>query len=186
MRLIIPLLFLTLVLNALPSNAAPTTKTTTPSLPLSAQPDPLLTDNGFHLTKLPTTQWSLSLGYAGGNFLESDTWTQGVTMSLKYSPLPIDSLPVWDLEAEINKNNTLGAFIGKRWYISDDDYQPYFRLAGGSFFDASSELGNLVQIKRWRARSSVGIGEQLNFEFGFGLAVTGPDLFAQMGYNFKF
>ncbi len=188
MRLLPSILFLTLVLSALTSMGAPTTKTTLDPAPLTNQEDPFLKQKNLAFQeKLPTSELNISLGYASGNFLENDEWVQGPIVSLRYSPLEgTDLLPSWDLQVELNKDNVLGVFFGKRWYVTDDDYHPYVRLAAGSFFDASSELGNFVQIKRWRVRSAFGVGTKINFEFGFGVAVTGPDLFAQLGYNFDF
>ncbi|MDG0815583.1 hypothetical protein [Bdellovibrio svalbardensis] len=188
MRLLRSILFLTLVLSAFISEAAPKTKTTLEPSPLTTQEDPFLKKKNLSFQdRIPTSQINVALGYAGGNFLENDQWAQGVLLSLRYSSLKgTDLLPTWDFQGELNKDNILGVFVGKRWYVSEDDYHPYVRLAAGSFFDASGELANFVQIKRWRLRASAGAGTKFTFEFGFGLAVTGPDLFGQFGYNFDF
>lgn len=186
MRLTPIKIFLTLVLSASFAVAAPTTKTTLDPAPLNSQPDPLLADKNFIHDKLPSNQINVAVGYTGGNLLENDQWAQGPVFSLRYSPLGNDLLPKWDFQGELDRDNILGLFVGRRWYINEDEFQPYARLAGGSFFTSSEEFGNLVQIKRWRARASLGIGDRLNFEAGFGVAVTGPDLFATLGYNFNF
>lgn len=186
MRVSVLILFLTLVVSAISVNAAPTTKTTLDPAPLSGQSDPLLADKTISHDKLPSTQLNFAVGFAGGDFLEGDEWKQGPTFSLRYSPLDIEEMPKWDLEGQLNKDNLIGVFFGKRFFVKQDDYLPYIRLAAGTFFDAKSEFANVVEIKRWRARAGFGIGAQFNFEFGAGVAVTGVDLYGQLGYNFNF
>ncbi|HEX7672897.1 MAG TPA: hypothetical protein VF412_01930 [Bdellovibrio sp.] len=186
MRVSVSILFLTLVVNALSAQAAPTTKTTLNPAPLSGQSDPLLADKTMSHDQLPSTQLNLAVGFAGGDFLEGNEWRQGPTLALRYSPLDIEGLPQWDLEGQINKDNLVGAFLGKRFFITQDDYLPYVRIAAGTFFDAKSEFANVVEIKRWRARAGLGIGAQFNFELGAGVAVTGIDMYGQLGYNFNF
>ncbi|HWU43949.1 MAG TPA: hypothetical protein VN132_10945 [Bdellovibrio sp.] len=167
------------------TEAAPTTKTILDAEPLNAQPDPLLDKTLMH-DRVPNHEIQIGVGYLGGNLLEGDEWRQGPLFSFRYSPLHGERLPTWDFQAEFDKGNIIGLFAGRRWYLAEAEYLPYLRLAGGSFFDSKGEIGNLVEIKRWRVRSSVGFGDRLNLEVGFGFAVTGPDLFALLGYNFDF
>ncbi|WP_142697465.1 hypothetical protein [Bdellovibrio sp. NC01] len=167
--------------------AATDTKTTMDPTKLDSSNDPILaTANADLRSPAPTSQVQLALGYVGGNLLENDEWAQGPLVSIRYAPIDIHENVKWDFGGEINKDNIFGLFVGRRWYVEEDEFRPYARVAAGSFFDSHDQLGNLVEIKRWRARASLGIGDRLNFEAGLGIAVTGPDFFAQLGYNFNF
>jgi hypothetical protein len=188
MRLFIPAIFLTLVVSISVGFAATTPRTTLDTQPLSPESDPYLSDKAASLrTPAPTWQVSLGLGYTGGNELERDEWAQGPTFAIRFSSLQHRGQPIWDYHFEVNKDNLVGAFVGDRWYCCENDrFNPYFRAAVGTYFDASDEIGNIVAMKRFRARGSFGIGEDFFTEMGAGLAVTGPDLFLLLGYNLKF
>lgn len=189
MRLFLPLLFLTLVLMNCPTGAAPQTTTTLKSSPLNANEDPLLenSDPTTPRRNQPSLFLNLAVGFSGGNYLERDDYQQGPYLALRYAPFKWVALPTWDYQAEVNKDNIIGLSIGRRWYCCPDDaFLPYVRLSGSTFLEGSGELAGLFETRRWRARASVGVGERLTSEFGVGTAVTGPDLFAQFGYNFAF
>ena len=176
MRVFIPSIFLTLVLSASVGFSATTPRTTLDSQSLSTESDPYLSDRAASIrTPAPTWQMSLGVGFTGGNELENDEWAQGPTFALRISALTPHNLPVWDYHLEVNKDNLVGIFLGRRWYLENDRFNPYFRVAAGTFLDASEEIGNIVQIKRFRARGSAGLGEDFFTEAGVGLAVTGPD-----------
>ncbi|MGE5085096.1 MAG: hypothetical protein ACM3MG_02275 [Bacillota bacterium] len=167
--------------------SATTPRTTLETQPLTPESDPYLSDKAASLrTPAPTWQLSLGLGYTGGNELESDVWAQGPTFAVRFATLEYHNLPVWDYHIEVNKDNLVGFFLGRRWYLENDRFNPYLRLAAGTYLNASEEIGNIVQIKRFRARGSIGIGEDFFTEAGVGLAVTGPDLYLLLGYNLKF
>jgi len=181
------MIFLTLVVSASVGFSATTPRTTLDTQPLSPESDPYLSDKAASLrTPAPTWQMSFGVGYTGGNELENDQWAQGPTFAIRFSSLEYRELPKWDYHFEVNKDNLVGFFVGRRWNLENDRFNPYVRVAVGTYLDASDEVGNLVQIKRFRARGSVGIGEDFFTEMGAGLAVTGPDLFLLFGYNFKF
>lgn len=187
MRLTRLVLFLTLVVSTNFCVAATDTKTTMDPTPLDSSSDPILAMKNSDLrSPAPTAQMQLALGYVGGNLLENDQWPQGPLFSVRYSPIDIHENVKWDFSAELTRDNIFGLFVGHRWYVDEDEFRPYARLAAGSYFDADDKLGNLVEIKRWRARAALGIGDRLNFEAGLGIAVTGPDFFALLGYNFNF
>ena len=184
MRVFLFLLFLTLVLNVGEASAAPTTKTTLETSPLIDANDPQLAKDVSHEHE-KTSRINIGVGFEGGNFIKSDEWLQGIGFSLRYSPLE-DEIVNWDFEASVNKENLVGVFVGRRWTVTKDLFQPYVRLAGGSYFNGSGELGNFVQAERFRLRASAGIGTVIQFEFGAGIAGTGPDAFARLSYNFDF
>ncbi|KHD89246.1 MAG: hypothetical protein OM95_05400 [Bdellovibrio sp. ArHS] len=187
MRVLLSLLFLTLVVSPLFSAAAPQTTTTLETQPLNAEADPMLDIRDPELRDSPPTfLLGAALGFAGGNYLESDEWTQGPLLSLRFIPLQDDSI-YWDYEVAVNTANFVGLGAGYRWYCCPDDrFNPYLRASANLYLKGTDELAGLVEIRRWRARASVGLGNAFTTEFGVGVAVTGPDLFAQFGYNFTF
>lgn len=182
------LFFLTLVLSSLQVIAAPTTKTTLETKPFSGESDPVLESYDPSFSKGPPSfLLNLSLGFAGGNFLERDEYNQGAFAALRYMPVELEELPDWDYSVEVNQKNLVGLGVGRRWYCCpDDEFIPYLRLSGNIFLEGAGELAGIAEIRRWRARASGGVGQQFTFEMGFGLAVTGTDLFAQLGYNLAF
>lgn len=180
------LFFLTLVLSCFQALAAPTSKTTFETKPFSGENDPFLesVDSSFH--KRPTSIFNISLGFEGGNYLERDQYMQDPFISLRYMPLSGD-FPDWDYQVELNQENLVGFGMGRRWYCcSDDEFVPYLRASANLFLSGSGEIGGIAEIRRWRSRFSGGVGKKLSFEMGFGIALTGSDLFAQFGYNFDF
>lgn len=187
MRVFLSLLFLTFVLSTLQSQAAPQSKTTLETTPIDAQPDPNLVAIDPELReKIPTFYLNTSLGFSGGNYLEGDEVNSGPYMALRYYPLWSD-YPTWDYQVEVNSSNLIGLSAGRRWYCcSDMAFEPYLRLAGAMFLDGAGELAGFVEIRRWRFRASAGVGEKFVTEIGVGYAITGPDLFAQFGYNWGF
>lgn len=187
MRVFLPLFFLTLVLSGFATLAAPQTTTTLETTPLSAEDDPLLaTVTPSMIKDRPTFYLNTSVGFAGGNYIESDEYHQGPFLALRYIPMN-ESLPVWDYQVEVNKANFVGISVGRRWYCCPEEtYMPYVRASANMFLEGSGELGGLVEIRRLRLRGSIGFGESFISEFGVGYAITGPDIFAQFGYNFSF
>ncbi|WP_413580473.1 hypothetical protein [Bdellovibrio sp. HCB288] len=168
------------------SLAAPSTTTTLDPQPLSGESDPYLSDKAAALrTPAPTWQLGLLAGYGGGHIVENDEWPQGVIYGLRIANLERER-PVWDLHFEFNEHNAIGIFGAHRWNLENDRFYPYARLALGTFLDPDDELGNIVQIKRFRARGGIGVGESFFFEMGVGLAVVGADLYAITGYGFNF
>lgn len=181
------LIFLTLVAFHCGTLAAPSDRTTLPSMPLSDDPDPYLEGRTSSLReKAPTTRIHLALGFTGGNYLESDEYQQGPTVVLRFASLAT-GLPVWDYQIEFqNQDRLLGLSMGRSWYIDDHRLNPFFRTSAGVHLDGEGQLADLVEIRRWRLRGSTGVGETFCIEMGAGIAVTGPDLFLQLGYNFSF
>lgn len=188
MRVFFPLLFLTLVLSLPLAQAAPQTSTTVETTPYSMEDDPDLARlDPSHRASLPTAALSLSLGFSGGNYLERDEYQQGPFLALRYMPLEKETTPVWDYQLELTKDNLVGLSLGRRWYCCPGDpFQPYARASANLFLDSSAELASFAEIRRWRLRAAVGIGETFVSEFGVGYAITGPDLYAQFGYHFLF
>ncbi|UYL08801.1 hypothetical protein B9G69_017295 [Bdellovibrio sp. SKB1291214] len=186
MRVFVVSLFLTLVVLSKVSLAAPTATTTLETTPLSGESDAYLSDKAAVLrTPAPTWQLELTGGFGGGNYLERGEWPQGPNFGLRFANLEHEK-PKWDLQLSFEKDNVVGIFGARRWFLEEDKFIPYVRLALGTYLDPEAELANLVEIKRFRARAGVGLGEKLFFEFGFGLAVAGPDLYALLGYGFRF
>lgn len=183
MRVIHTLIFLTLVVSPLTGVTAPNTTTPIESTPLMGDHDPLLV--GLESRAQPRNyQINVSVGFSGGNFLEANQYQQGPYLALRYIPL-VDELPDYDFQADVSKSNLVGLAAGRRWYCCpDDSYLPFLRLSANLILKGSGELGGIAEIRRWRARASAGVGERFISEFGLGMAVTGPDLFAQFGYNF--
>lgn len=186
MRVFLPLIFLTLVVSSLTTLAAPQTKTTLETQPLTGENDPLLGSiTPAMIAAKPTFLLNVSVGFEGGNYLERDEYEQGPYIAFRYMPLNHD-LPDWDYQVEVNKANLIGLGVGRRWYATEELYQPFVRLSANMILDSKGELGGLVEIRRLRLRGSMGVGETFTAEFGVGYAITGPDLFAQFGYNFSF
>lgn len=187
MRLLLVPFFLTLVLNSPFLWAAPQTSTTIQSAPLFDEDDPVLATLHPELRQYPITFFmNLSLGYGGGNLLERDEYIQGSYLALRFMPLDNDQI-VWDYHMDINEEGLLGFAVGRRWYCCPgDEFMPYARAAANMILDPKDELAGIAEIRRWRLRAAVGIGESFVWEFGVGLAVTGPDIYAQFGYNFGF
>lgn len=187
MRVFLPLLFLTLVVSSHSAMSAPQTTTTVETSPFSAKEDPELAHlDPEQRNSRPTSIFNFSLGFAGGNFLERDEYQQGVFFALRYIPLE-DDKQVWDYQLEVNKDNLVGGALGRRWYCCPGDtFEPYVRASANLFLKGSGELGGIAELRRWRLRGAVGIGETFISEFGVGYAITGPDLYAQFGYNFLF
>lgn len=180
--------FLTLVLGNNPAVAAPKTNTTFETTPLSGESDPLLEHPDPSLRRIaPAFQLFLSAGFAGGNFLERDQYQQGPFLALRYLQLK-EALPALDYELAIHAaDNLIGLGLGKRWYCCpDDDFLPYLRVSANLILKSSAELAGIAEIRRWRAGASAGVGRNFTFEAGVGIAVTGPDLYGQFGYNFEF
>lgn len=187
MRVYRLLFFLTLVLSSLQVFAAPTSKTTLETKPFKGETDPFLKGVDTSLYERPATfKLNISLGFEGGNYLERDQYLQSPFISLRYMPLE-DEIPDWDYQIEVNAENLVGLAAGRRWYCCpDDEYIPYLRASAHLFLKGSEGLGGLAEIRRWRARASAGVGRKFSFEMGFGIAITGTDLFSQFGYNFEF
>lgn len=182
MRVTDILLFLTLVVSPIFGVAAPTTTTPIETSVLSGESDPLL--EGLEPRIHRNYEINVSFGFSGGHFLERDEYQQGPYLALRYQPL-VDDLPTWDYQAEVTKDNLVGLSMGRRWYCCQEDpYNPFLRLSANLILEGAGELGGFAEIRRWRARASAGIGERFISEFGVGMAVTGPDLYAQFGYNF--
>ena len=188
MRVFLPLLFLTLVLSLSSAKAAPQTSTTMETTPYSIKDDPDLARlDPSNRAALPTAAISISLGFSGGNYLERDEYQQGPFLALRYMPLENNATPVWDYQLELNKDNLVGLSLGRRWYCCPgDSFMPYARVSVNMFLDSSAELASFAEIRRWRLRAAVGLGETFVSEFGVGYAITGPDLYAQFGYHFPF
>lgn len=186
MRLFLTPVFLTLVLSGQLSTAAPRTKTTVNPLPMTAEAGTPLRPLPEELRDKPATSLiGIALGFAGGSYLERDQYIQGPFLSVRYMPLGEDQRPQWDYQVEVNQQNLVGLSMGHRWYCCPEDtFMPYGRLSAIMVLDPSSELAGLAEIRRWRLRSSVGIGETFVSEFGVGVAVTGTDLYAQFGFYF--
>ncbi|WP_413577271.1 hypothetical protein ACLVWU_03230 [Bdellovibrio sp. HCB290] len=168
------------------SHAAPSAKTSLDTQPLTGEDDPYLSDKAAALrTPAPTWQLGVFGGFGGGHVVENDEWPQGLTYGLRIATLERER-PAWDLHIEFGEDNNIGIFGAHRWNLENDRFYPYARLAVGTFLDPDDELGNIVQIKRFRVRGGVGVGETFFFEMGAGLAVVGVDLYAITGYGFNF
>lgn len=187
MRLLLLPFFLTFVLNASLVSAAPQTTTTIQTTPLSGDDDPALVRTNPAFREDPVTFFmNLSFGYGGGNLLERDEYVQGGYLALRFMPLKNDQI-VWDYHLDVSEKNLMGLAVGRRWYCCPgDEFMPYARASANVILDPKDELAGFAEIRRWRLRAAVGIGESFVWEFGVGLAVTGPDIYAQFGYNFGF
>lgn len=189
MRLLTNLLFLTFVLTPLFSLAAPQTTTTVDPTPYEGADDPSLVATHPDLRTEPTTFYlNVSAGYQGGNFLERDEYQQSGFASVRYMPLQNDQL-IWDyqLAYHFEKESFMNLALGRRWYCCPgDSFMPYARASANLIINPKDELAGLAEIRRWRLRAGLGLGESFVWEFGVGLAVTGTDLYAQFGYNFPF
>lgn len=171
----------------LTSVAAPNTSTTYETTPLSAEPDPLLTNVAVEsMVKPPRHSLLLAAGYAGGSYIDADEWVNGYSFVLRYAHIP-QGVIEWDYGFEVNKENIVGLSAGRRWYCCPGDkFDPYARVSVGTFVDGFSELAGFVDLSRWRVRGSLGLGQSFTTEAGVGYALNGFDLYIQAGYVFKF
>lgn len=186
MRVIFPLLFLTLVVSPLLVKAAPSTTTTVQGSALSGDDDEYL--GSFRREDLPQhakNKLFLGTGYEGGHFTEGGEYAKGPFFVVRWSQL---ANPNWDYEVQyLTGEEIVGLAVGRRWNCCEQDpYQPYARVSLNTFIRSGDELAGFVEIRRWRARAGLGVGEVWNFEAGAGVAVTGTDLYLQFGYNFVF
>ncbi|ASD62725.1 hypothetical protein B9G79_03650 [Bdellovibrio bacteriovorus] len=188
MRVFLSLLFLTLVVSSIQSLAAPTTTTTLETSPLSGEDDPdLASVKVSDFAERKEFMIQTSLGYQSGNYLERDEWTQGPYVALRFAFIKQSPLPVWDYELSYNTEEFLGLGLGHRWYFAEEDrYLPYARLGGNAYLESSDGVTGLIEIRRWRVHAGIGAGETFTGEIGTGFSVTGPDIYAQFGYNFQF
>lgn len=188
MRVFLYLLFLTLVVSTLQSEAAPSTTTTIETSPLSGESDPdLATIKPSDALERKNFQILAALGYQSGNYLERDVWTQGPYLLLRMSSIQKQAQPAWDFEVGLSSEELLSAGLGHRWYFAPDDiYLPYARLGGNAYLESSEGLTGLIEIRRWRVHAGIGAGETFTGEVGTGFSVTGPDLYAQFGVQFQF
>ncbi len=191
MRVYFFTLFLTFVVNLvfIPSTmAAPSTTIKVNPTPLSGESDPSFADKKYLATieKPPTAQVIFSLGYGGGPYLEKSEYIVSPHVRLSYATLT-DELPDLEYSLEINDQNVLGFFFGKRWYCCPgDQFLPYYRLSLGSYFDGNSGLANFAEIRRLRGRAAFGVGRSFFTEIGAGYAATGADYFVDIGYQLQF
>ena len=181
--------FVLLVVSFLSLNvqAAPSTKTTYETQPLTSENDPFLTQEGVQgMTFPPKNSLLLAVGYGAGNYIEASEYIRGVSFVVRYAPLEHQEI-VWDYQVEVNQDNLVGFSAARRWYCCPGDkFDPYARLSLGSYLDGKAELAGLVDLKRWRIRGGWGIGKSFNTEFGVGYALAGFDLYIQTGYVFLF
>jgi hypothetical protein len=168
-------------------HAAPSTKTTYDTQPLSTEADPFLTEEGVKgMIMPPKNSLLLAVGYAGGNYIEADEYVRGISFVIRYAPLDHEEI-VWDYQLEVNHENMVGISAAHRWYCCPGDkFDPYARVSAGSFLDGKAELAGIVDLKRWRVRAGWGFGKNFNTEFGVGYALAGFDLYIQTGYIFLF
>ncbi|MNL03711.1 hypothetical protein D3C87_1242560 [compost metagenome] len=178
-----------LVLNffSLSAHAAPSTKTTYDTQPLTTEPDPFLTAEGVKgMIMPPKNSLLLAVGYAGGNYIEADEYIRGLSFVIRYAPLDHEQI-VWDYQVDVNSDNLVGFSAARRWYCCPGDkFDPYARVSVGSYLDGKAELAGFVDLKRWRVRAAWGFGKSFNTEMGVGYALAGFDLYIQTGYIFLF
>lgn len=187
MRESLTLLLLTLVLGGSLSHAAPTPKTTLPSTSYEDEYDPSLVAIPKEEQEFEARYFlTLGGGFAGGNYLESSSYFQGPYFTLRFLPVEKRQL-VWDYVFELHQDDIFSLGLGRRWYCCPDDpFLPYARLAANIVFNPKDEIAGLAEIRRWRLHAAVGLGKSFTTEIGVGLAVTGPDLYILLGYNFGF
>lgn len=189
MRLLWMLLFLTFVLNSHSGFGAPQTTTTVDPSPFQGADDSSLVRTHPGLMERPVTfLLHISAGYEGGPFLERDEYHQGSFAAVRYMPLEKERV-VWDYQLGYNfeKDHFMNLALGRRWYCCPgDSFMPYARASANLILNPKDELAGLAEIRRWRLRAALGLGESFVWEFGVGFAVTGTDLYGQFGYNFAF
>lgn len=168
-------------------HAAPSTKTTYETQPLTSEDDPFLTKEGVQgMTMPPRNSLLLAVGYAAGNYIEASDYIKGLSFVVRYAPLEHEEIK-WDYQVEVNQDNLVGFSAAHRWYCCPGDkFEPYARVSVGTYLDGKAELAGLVDLKRWRVRGALGLGESFNTEVGVGYALAGFDLYIQTGYIFLF
>lgn len=185
-EILIPFL-LTLVIASSLSWGAPSTRTSLPSRPYSAESDPTLVARPETEQK-KTSRYLLSLGtgYSGGHYLNSDLYSRGSFFSFRFLPLSQKNTD-WDYSFELHESDIFFLGVGKRWYCCEDDpYKPYARIAGSLVLHSKDELAGMVEVKRWRAQGGLGVGQSLFAETGAGVSITGTDLYLLIGLNLNF
>jgi hypothetical protein len=173
-RVFISVLFVGFSFLSLSVHAAPSTKTTYETQPLTTEADPFLTEEGVKGMIMPPKNSSLlAVGYAAGSYIEPDEYVRGISFVVRYAPLDHEVI-VWDYQLEVNHENMIGLSAAHRWYCCPGDkFDPYARVSIGSFLDGKAELAGVVDLKRWRVRAGWGLGKSFNTEFGVGYIQTG-------------
>ena len=188
MRVFINLLFLTLVLLSGRCFAAPNASSELTPIPLDTTP----INSPIWPRDVSPYNISVYAGFSGGTFFEADENLATSSLGLRFS-YDTDLDHSWDYNAEINSpDNLIGLHVGRRNFIfSTSELMPYYKWAVGTHFKGSDGLSNFVEIKRWQARASAGIGDlfhlqqHLYVEAGLGVAVVGIEYFAVLGLNFN-
>lgn len=188
MRVFINLFFLTLVLLAFPAGAAPDTNIQLTPAPLDSSPI------NSPIWPRDVSPYNLAIygGFSGGNIFENDETVALSALGLRFS-YDSDLDHAWDYNAEIDlPDNLIGIHFGRRNFIySPSELMPYYKWGFGTHLKGSDGLSNFVEIKRWQARLSVGVGnlfhldQHLYMEGGLGAAVVGLEYFAGLGVNFN-
>lgn len=188
MRVLIIFYFLTFVLSATLSHASSSNRTTIHPADYDANKDEYLSTiprSDF----APRREWDLGalVGFSGGNYLEDYSWPQGPDFTLRLERLTSSEESKFFTEVTLTSKEYFSVGLGKKFLINDRDiYAPYSVLSLNSYSEFDENLKGLFKMNRWRIRAGAGIGVRFNFEFGAGLAVNGPDLYARFGYKIRF
>ena len=188
MRVFTIFYFLTFVLSSTTGICASTPKTTQETTPYEAETDEYLNSiSRENFAPRKQYEGSLSFGYAGGNFLEEHSWPQGPDINIRLESLDRNEVSRFFGEISLTQKDFYSIGFGKKFMISEEDsFTPYGVLSLNGYSEYDDNIKGLMKLNRLRLRAAAGFGNLINFEFGTGLSLNGPDLYMRLGFKQKF
>ncbi|HEY8272034.1 MAG TPA: hypothetical protein VIG33_14175 [Pseudobdellovibrionaceae bacterium] len=185
MRLSIPILFLTLVVNSIAANAAPTIH----HEPRPIEISPKDKSEPLYSSDPKERYWSFRLGFLGGTLSEAQPTDPLFFYGLGYKFLN-GSLSTWQMEVSGAKDNFLHLVVGKKFYFSFQDTLPYYKFSAGDLIDSGGGLGSILNLKKIQAIAAIGLDDVLKWnqylqaEIGVSYALIGTQLEISLGFGF--
>lgn len=186
MRLSIPILFLTLVVNGLLANAAPAINPGPSPIEMS----PKDKSEPIYSTHREELDWSFRLGALGGTLREAQQTEPLYFYGFSYKFLK-ETTHAWQIEVSGAKDNFLHLVVGKKFFFALlQDSLPYYKLSVGDLIDSSEGLGSVLNLKKIQAMASIGLDDMLQWnqhlqgEIGVSYALIGPQIEVSLGFGF--
>lgn len=187
MRVLMSLLFLTLVLSPTVMLAAPEV-----SKKIESTPFQLVEEEIISSTTLPPPLYRLqtSLFYSSGKILEADESTSQFSLALNLRQKKYET---GELDLYLTQNRLIGLFPGIRFQFGEDSVQrAYTKISTGMYLVPEEGFVNFITIRRLQLRAAMGLdnfldlNHRLSTEIGFGASIVGIELFAQLGWIWFF
>lgn len=186
MRLYVPFLFLTLVLNGFAANSAPVIN----HQPIPIEMSPKHKSEPIYGTTRVEQNWSFRLGYFGGAINEASQAEQMYLYGLRYDFFK-ESLSTWQGEVTLGENNFIHLVLGKKFYFPlETTTMPYYKFSVGNLIDSTDGIGAIFNFKKIQAMAAVGLDDlfhwdqKLQGEIGISYALVGPQFEFSLGFAF--